>query len=103
MVKSRRRNDEVRLRERVTHLATLFHQQSPLEHDVFRNWKHSLFKHRPHFVCQPPGELCALIGVRERLNTKADFCQGDRTDIEFLKRLCRNERYYLRLGPLAPK
>ena len=50
VVQAGRGDDEVGLREGVPSLTAILDQQSPFEHDVFRNLKNTLLKHRPHLV-----------------------------------------------------
>jgi hypothetical protein len=54
-----RRDDQIGLRKCVTRLAALFHQQPPLDHDVFGDRQYSLIEHRPYLVGQPGDQFGA--------------------------------------------
>ena len=91
VMKSRRRNDEIGLREGVADFAAILDQKTPFEHDVFGDRQYPLLEHRPNPVRQPVIELCAAIGVCDKFNTEADFGEGHSTHIEEFKRLSCHE------------
>ncbi|MDZ7591947.1 MAG: hypothetical protein U5L05_14980 [Rubrivivax sp.] len=72
------RNDQVGLRARMAKLAPVFDKKAPLDHDILRNFKHVLFKHRPHSVKQPVTQFGATNRIADHFDAVANFGERDR-------------------------
>ena len=59
----RRGNDQIRLREGMTDLATIFDQKPPLEHHILGDIEHAILEHWAHFMRKPIVQLGAAVGV----------------------------------------
>jgi hypothetical protein len=53
VLQSRRGYDQIGLRKGMARLATILHQEPPLEHDVFGDRQDTLLEHRPYLVREP--------------------------------------------------
>ena len=72
-------------------LCGVLDQEPPFEHHLLADREHALIEHRPHLVGEPVVQFGAARGVGEAFDSKADFSKTDRTDIEAIKRLRRDE------------
>ena len=81
VVKRGRRDNKIRLRERMTSLATVFDQKPPFEHDILGNREDALFEHWTHLVREPIVEVRATLGVCDEFDAEPDFSESHRTYI----------------------
>lgn len=103
MVQRRCCNDEIRLCKRVPHLAPGFHQQAPLEHNVFADGEDAAFKHGTQLLRKPVAQCGPLVDVLDQFDTKADFRERDGADKKAFERLRAHERHHLGFGARAPQ
>lgn len=62
--------------------------------------QNTLFKHRPYFVLEPTIQLLAVrASFTQELDAEAKLGERHRADVELVKRLARNKRQHVRLGP----
>ena len=87
----------------MSQLAPSFHQQAPLEHDVFADREDPVFKHRAQLLLEPVVQRSPLLHVGYQLDAKADFGKRNGTDEEAFKRLRTDESHYLGLRAGAPQ
>src|ERR1700674_5514777 len=90
-MKTRSRNDEIRLRVSVSGFASFLDEQTPLEHDAFSHLENALLKHWSDFVREPIVELTAGVGFRHEFNAEADFGEGNAADEQPIERLRSDE------------
>jgi hypothetical protein len=103
VLKRGRRDDEIGLGKSVPCFATIFNQEPPLEHDVFRNRQNALVEHGSYLVRQPIAQLGALSRISDQFNAEPDFRERHRADEETIKRLRCDEGDDFRLGSGSPQ
>ena len=91
VLQSRRGNYEIRLREGVSRLSAVLHQQSPLQHDVLRDRQDSLEEHRPNLVGQPFGQFSPPPGIGKQFDAEPYLGKCYDANMQALKRLSLDE------------
>jgi hypothetical protein len=89
---------EIGLRKGMARLATVLHQEPPLEHDVFRDRQNTLLEHRPDLVREPVIEFGSLGRIGQDLDPEPYFGERYRTDVKQFERLGGNECDHLAIG-----
>jgi hypothetical protein len=101
VMKSRGGDDEIWLREGVTHLAAIFQQQSPFERNVFGDRQNALLEHGPQSMREPFVQCSAAAGVTNGFDTEPYLCECDCAHVKQIERLPthKGDDLWLRSGP----